>query len=275
MDRKTRWIAGLSVVVAGIVAWPVLAVWLEERAPSPAPSAAPRELGAGATKDTRAALARPREPALPATGVPPGSVEPPQGAADGGSSLARDLDALAASFLTPEPRVADLLGLCQELASKAVVDPESLQIERDEEGRLRFARGELEIGDLRGTFLIEEGTYGLRLSSAGVQAPWGGRDLHISFGEDFSRGQVTVQFHPRTGEPASRHLAPGEERLVGWGVSLSPDTGAVARPLTVRAEGENWQIGEGAGWRELELPWLSGTRGFETWMRLLEPHAGR
>jgi len=278
MDRRTRWIAGLIVVAAGIVSWPALAGRLEKRAPLPAQPRDPSpEHGASEAEDVRSSLVRPREPTLPTTEEPPRSLDPAGDVDGGGSALARDLDSIAESFLTPEPRVADLLGLCQEMASRAVVDPESLRIERDEEGAPRFANGVLEVGDLHGTFLIEEGTYHLRFSSEDAQLPWGGRDLQITFGEDSQATGclVTVQFHPRTGEAASRHLAPDEERLVGWGVSVSPVTGALARPLTVRAEGDAWQIGEGVGWRELELPWISGTRSFDAWLRLLLSHSGR
>ena len=273
MDRRTRWIAGLILVAAGLVSWPVLAVWLEARPPAPAtPEAPSRAPEASGLEDARGGLARAREPAAPES-APAGIDEPPPGLDDGEAPPARDLDAIAASFLTPEPRVAELLGLCQEMAAKATIDPASLQVERDGDGSVRFARGEVAIGDLRGTFLIEEGTYGLRITSTEAHPPWGTRDLQISFAEDLSRGQVTVQFHPRAGEPATRHVDPGEERLVGWGVSFSPDAGALARPLTVRAEGEAWQIGEGAGRSDLELPWLSASRAMESWMRRLEPHS--
>jgi hypothetical protein len=272
MDRRTPWIAGLIAVVAGLAAWPLLLGQRGDRAPSPPGAGARAPEGETSTREDQGTLAKPRQPAHSTAGAPPAS-DPARAEPAGDSALARRLEAVAASFLTDQPRVADLLALCEELASLAAVDPDSLQVVRDADGEVRFIRGALAIGDLRGTFLDEDGTYQVRISSAQTQPPWGGRDLALTFGEEPSATRechVTVQFQPRAGEPASRHLAEGEERLVGWGVGISPTTGAVARPLTLRAEGDAWQIGEGVGWRELELPWISGARGFEAWRRLLQ-----
>lgn len=264
------------MLAALVVVWRFLALRAQREAPAPAPGMAPAGAPSEGVPRGTQVLESPRQPVVPSSEPRP-EVDPrPSGSADSGSRLARELEEVMGSFLTSQPRVADLLGLSHDLAAQARVDPESVQVERDGDGGLRFARGTLLAEELRGTFLIEEGLFLVRFSTTAGDAPWGQCDLQITFGEPLSAsGQVSVQFHSRTGEPASLHLGPEQERLVGWGVSVSPETGAQARPTTVSASGDAWQIGSGRGFEALELPWITGTASFEAWLRLLQPYTER
>lgn len=270
-----RWMTGLLVVVALVVAWRLVRLErIQELHPPPDPApASPAEAPRGGAE-----LVHPEKPAEPGIDPPEEDAPQPSRPADEGSPLERALADVTGSFLTSQPRVADLLDLSHELAASSSVDPESVQVERDEEGALRFARGTLLVGDMKGTFLFEEGLYIVRFSGAASDLPWGQRDLQITLSESQSQAtscQASVQFHPREEELASRHLGAGEEKLAGWGVSVSPETGALARPMTVSASGDAWQIGSGRGVEALELPWISGTTSFEAWLRLLRPYTER
>lgn len=264
------------MIAAWAVAWRFLGARpgpADERTRPDATVRAPRKGDSHAGQDP---LAVPRVPAV-SSGEPSQAAPPPSGSADPGSPLAQSLARVTESFLTTDPRVAELLALSQDLAAGASVDPESVQVQRDEEGQLRFSRGTLLVGDLRGTFLIEEGVYVVRFSTPG-EAQWGQRDLQLTFQDGLSQAagcQATVQFHPRTDEPASRHVAPGEAKVVGWGLAISPETGSVAQPLVVGASGDAWQIEAGREQDALQLPWISGTASFDAWLRLLRPYAER
>lgn len=277
---KARWTAVLLVIATGLVAWRALGV-RSEREPTaamarpdvPAPASPGKEARVPGEMPARRQPLTPADEFLPADGWPDAAVDAP-------SPLARRLDEVAGSFLTEEPRVAELLGLVQELAGCAAVVPSSVRVERDDQGAPRSARGELAVGDLRATFVLDEDGYHIDLPAALDAAPWSRRDLHIAFEEDPSGVtatgcRATVQFHPRYDLPASGHLAPEEEALVGWGVSVSPETGARCRPLTLRASGEGWTIGGGEGVQARELPGISGTVGFDAWLDLLRPYAER
>lgn len=273
---RLRWLVALSAIAAALVTWRLLAA---RSVPAPAPV---RPEGAGSVAQgseldgTRAALASSRQPAVVVNELPPSAV--PEPAADARTPLAQELERVQDSFLSPEPLVAELLALSQELAASASVDPDGLQLEHDDAGALRFARGILRVGDLSGTFLVEEDVYVVRFSGLAGGGPWGQRDLQISFrgGSGQAAGcQATVQFHPRADEPASQHVDPGEPRLAGWVVSVSPESGALARPLGVGARGDEWQIEDGADEPAIELPWVSGTGSFDTWLGLLRPHLER
>ena len=221
-----------------------------------------------------AELVHPERPAEPGIDPPEEDAPQPSRPADEGSPLERELADVTGSFLTSQPRVADLLDLSHELAASASVDPESVQIERDEEGGLRFARGTLLVGDMKGTFLFEEGLYIVRFSGAASDLPWGQRDLQITFMEGSGSAvacRAVVQFEPSPAESASAHLRPEEERLIGWTLSISPETGSEIRPMSVSASGDEWRIGSRREGEVRELPWISNTASFDAWLRLLEP----
>jgi hypothetical protein len=279
VDTKTRWIGGLVVLAAGVAVWRVMAVRPERERGAPALAARAPEAGQDASRGAPEGRAAPRVPVRSA-GEPNAAADPlEQGEfVDPRPPLVRALEELTATFLTTEPRVADLLGLSHDLAAQAVLSRESLQVERDGEGGLRFARGDLVAGDLRGSFLIDDGVYLVRFSSDVGEAPWARYDLQISFSEGDSRAtscQANVQFHPRPGEVATWYLAPEEEKLAGWAVGVSPDTGALLRPITVGAAEDEWRIGTGLGVDAREFPWISNTAGFDAWLRLLQGCAER
>ena len=240
MGSRSRWILVLSVTAAGLVAWRVLG----GRPGTAPPVATPRtEPAADARPSGRAPseeLAPARQPLVSGSG--PGAASIAEAVPDTRSALARALDERMGSFLSPEPQVKELLDLNQQLAGLARVDPATVQVERDESGALRFARGTLRAGDLTGTFLIEEGEVVVRFSFACGEGLWERRDLQLAFrdGEEAGGCQMTVQFHPRAGEPASQHVDPGEPRVSGWSVGVSPETGAMARQLGVGASGDAW-----------------------------------
>jgi len=271
MRPRSRWILVLSVTAGGLVAWGLLG-----GRPGTVPLVStPRTEPAGEARpsgrdEPRTELAARRQPVVPGSGA--GTVSASDGTPDTRSALAQRLDERMGSFLSPEPQVKELLDFSQELAGLARVDPASLQVERDESGAIRFARGTLLAGDLSGTFLIEEGEVVVRFSFPCGEGLWDRRDLQIVFreGEEASGCQMTVNFQPRADEPASQHVDPGEPRPSGWSVGIAPESGAVARQLGVGASGDAWQIvDEGA--RTLEMPWITGTSSFDAWLRLLRP----
>jgi hypothetical protein len=162
------------------------------------------------------------------------------------------------------------------MAAQALVDPESVIVARDEEGGSRFARGRLVVGDLTGSFLIDDDGYSIEFPAGTQQPPWSAATLQIAFEEELSRARgshVTVRFHPREDEPAP-DLTPEEEQLVGWSIGVSPQSGVRARALTLRALGDEWSIGQGESIAVKELPWIY-TNGFDAWLALVKPYAGR
>ena len=275
MRTRTRWIAGVVVVAAWGVAWRFLGTRPEPE-PAPVRNEKAPESRAGDPPAVKDPLAVPREPVVASTEPPPPDPAP-DGEADDGSPLAQGFEQVTGSFLTNEPGVAELLALSHDLALQSSVDPASVQVEREAGGELRFARGTLVLGDLRGTFLVEEGVYVVRFSTAG-EGPWGRRDLQITFQDGLTQAtgcQAAVQFHPREDESASVHVAEGEARIVGWGVTVSPESGSVARPLTVGASGDAWHIEESRDSDALEMPWVAGTASFDAWLQLLRPQLER
>lgn len=267
---------GVLVIAAGAATW--LALEAEENEKGSAASAVPAaEPGPGeeGPRRTSEPLRAPREPTLPVE-KPPVETEPVE-RIDPRSALARQLDAVGATFLGEDPHVAELLELVGALASAAVVDPESLQVLRDDDGVPKVARGSLSVADLSATFVIEEGIFRIQFPAAEGQAPWFRRDLQISFGEASGNAagcRAVLQFQPDPAESAAAHLRPDEERLVGWMLSVSSDTGAEIRPMSVTAGGDEWQIGSRRGTEARELPWISNTASFDAWLRVLQPHDG-
>jgi hypothetical protein len=208
----------------------------------------------------------------PATVPPvPAVVEEPRPAR---STLALDLDQVARSFLTEQPRATELLDLLAYLATLAEVDPDAVTVQRGPEGELLSARGTLAIGDLAGTFLVDPDGTVVELTSELDDAAWQRCTVHVTFqgGDSGPRGcHAVVQFHPRAEVPAA-----GErDELVGWSVGTSAETGTVARPLTLGASGDTWTLVDSGRIAAQEFPWHSATAGFEAWRRLLEPFLAR
>lgn len=148
----------------------------------------------------------------------------------------------------------------------------------DAAGNVLRAEGELSIGDLRGSFEFDEHGYRVELPKELTDVLMFRRDVQVWFREDGSRASdcsATVQFHPRTFEPVSQHLAPGEERFAGWSTSITLENGTTARPITFSAEGRSWVIGRHGQAQPQEIPWLSDTSSFDAWLRVLRPHVKR
>jgi len=280
MDERGRWISGLLVLASGAIAWCAFGANREDdsargvqhttaagREPEPRPSDSP-------------VIGQRTEVLVHHEASPP--ADEPQAEVAGEampvrrSPLAMDLDNVAASFLTAQPRVTDLLDLVEQMASQAVVEPDSVTIQRSQAGELLSARGALAIGDLRGTFQIDPDGYRIMIRSGTGDAPWSQRDIHINFEESDSRPRgchALVQFHPGPVEPSSGALVADDEKLVGWSVGTSLVAGTQARPLTLSmAEGE-WRISDSERLQAQEFPWVSETEGFTAWLRLLEPYA--
>jgi len=269
MGTRTGWIVALVVVAAGMAFLRARTARSNGVAPVSEPRTEPRASEPETEVGMRPA---PRQPSAPSEPPTPQAQGP--AASDARSPLARELDEVAASFLTEQPRAADLLRRIHELAAVAVVEPESVELQRDEEAALRSVRGTLSAGDLRATFLIEEHGFHVTFSGAVGEAPWMQRDLQISFQDDpagAANCHATVQFQPLG---ASATEAAGE-RIAGWSLRVSPETGSQAQALTVAAVGGEWRIGDGSSVPPQELPWLSQTGAFDAWLRLLRPYAER
>lgn len=274
MNTRTRWISGLSLLVIG-VGWGVLVSSREAdsvrgvRRPIAERSAAEARPDGPAPSAQRAEVVVPDAP-QPAA-LEPRLAQTAESPPVPRSPFARDLDAVAASFLTASPRVTDLLDLVEKLAAGAVVAPDSVTIQRDEEGELLSARGAFAIGDVRGTFHVDRDGYRVLIRSAVGDASWSQRDIQISFEEDESgpRGcHALVQFHPGTD---ANDAGAGDEKLVGWSVGASPGLGANARPLTLGLTQGEWRIRDSSRLQVQEFPWLSDIEGFRSWLERLKP----
>src|SRR5688572_4292186 len=148
MTKRGLWISGLFVLASGAVVCgvfvarsgkePVRAANLVERTePEPQPGDQP------ASGQRTAALAH-HDESTPAAELRQATASESRSSAR--SPLAQDLDHVAASFLTSQPRVTDLLDLVGQMASVATVEPDSVTIQRNQEGGLLSARGTLAIG---------------------------------------------------------------------------------------------------------------------------------
>src|SRR5262245_26675435 len=274
MDRKGLLLA-LPLLAAVALGWRALSG--SPVAPASPPALAPVEepqppsIPPATGGERTAVLAEPGE-AAPAASPPalPSAPAP----APAGSPLARELDRIAASFLTEAPAVGALLDLVELTAARAVVPPESVTIQRTSTGDLLSARGSLAIGDVRGSFRIDQDSFGIEFAAGTDDPRWSRRVLHITFqadGEGPRACHAIVQFEPASGGALLGEPLPEREALIGWSVGTSLEGGTVARPLTLHAVEGAWTVGDSEDVAPQELPWVSGMHGFEAWLRLLEP----
>ena len=277
--KKANWITLFLVVAAGTIALLTLDVQRENRGVhlKPYPGVAHREpehmAGASSTSGERTTV-------LPQPGLPP-KTEPAQPVISSVQPFAHpflglDLDDVAASFVTELPRVTDLLGLIEEFAWLAVVDRDSVTVQRSQDGDQMNARGSLAVDDLPGAFQIDEDGFRIEFVRPLADGPWSQCRFQITFedGESGARGcYANVTFHPREGEDLARHQ---DEVLVGWAVGTTPEIGAIALPLTMTREGNAWRNGGEGRLPPQEFPWASSyNRGFDAWLRLLKAYTSR
>jgi hypothetical protein len=276
--KGSSWIPVFLLVTAGAFALRTLGVRRENGpvAREPHPRAVPMQPEPVARAPTiegeRTAL--PPQPGTTLEAEPASPIlSPPQILPS--SPLARDVYDVAASFLTELPRVTELLALVDHLASLAVVDPDSVTVQRREDGDLTSARGPVAIGDLHGMFHFDQDGFIVEFAMPLEDGPWSLCSFKITFqeGESGARGSyATLQFHRKEGEDAARHQ---REVLVGWAVS-SDRGGTFARPLTMTLEGDSRQIGGSGSVQPQEFPWASAyTGGFDAWLRLLKASTSR
>lgn len=274
MSNRGRLVAGLLLLVTGGIASRAFLAPRSRLEEAPGKTAiaqtAPERILPALGGNRTEVLAQPGE-AAPVTEIPSSVVAERSVPQILRSPLALQLEEVTDSFLTERPRVVELLGLVELMATRAVVDPESMSLQRNPDGDLTFARGTLSIADVRGKFLVDQDGYSIVFVVE--DGSWSQRHVRITFQEGDSGPRAChtiVQFDPAPHEAPPDALAGNRELLIGWSLGAGPEAiGTWARPITSSAAEGEW-IGDPAGVQPQEFPWVSATGGFDVWWRLLK-----
>lgn len=261
----------VGVAVAGIA----LAVWWSEAGDagrssasgaeasarvalqSPPPGAEPADEPGVEGRGLREPAALAREPA-PA----PAASDPRQAGVDAASSeasatsLERDLDKVAESFLGENFDAPGLLDVWARLAQSMPAATEE---------------GKLELGSLRGSYTFDGGGYKVQLVAECSRAPFVKRTVSLLFtntGGTASNLWAFVQFHPRSDKADQAYFE--HEQIVGWSLQVDPNRGTTAKALTTIFDEAGWHLGNVSEvFREQHLPGLRSGAAFDAWLARL------